>query len=168
VSGAPGAGVPRGQHFLRPDVARRFVGRAGVEPDDLVFDLGAGTGALTFLLAARAARVVAVERDPKLVRRLVQRVPSNVSVYEGDARFMLLPRRPFRVVANLPFAPANEIVRMLLAPGVPLVGADVIVQLGAARGWATRSTRCEIVCRLGPSSFVPQPRCDAAVLRIRR
>ena len=131
-----------------------------------MFDIGAGTGALTLLLAARAHRVVAIERDPKLVRRLLRRVPENVSVYEGDARYMLLPKRPFRVVANLPFAGANEVVRMLLAPGVPMTGADLIVQLGAARRWATRSSRCEIVCRLPASSFVPEPRCDAAVLRI--
>jgi 23S rRNA (adenine-N6)-dimethyltransferase len=91
-----------------------------------------------------------------------------VSVYEGDARAMRLPHRPFRVVANLPFAGANEIVRRLLARDVPLVGADVIVELGAARGWAERSARCEVVCALRPSVFVPPPSCRAAVLRIHR
>ena len=172
MRGEPGASARqsplRAQHFLRPDVARRFVDRSGVGPHDLVFDIGAGAGTLTFLLAARAARVVAIERDPKLVRRLMRRAPENVSVYEGDARFMFLPKRPFRVVANLPFAGSNEMVRLLLASGVPLIGADLIVQLGAARGWATRSSRCEAVCRIPPSSFVPEPRCEAAVLRIHR
>jgi 23S rRNA (adenine-N6)-dimethyltransferase len=173
VSAAPGAGVPqargpRGQHLLRPDVARRFVDGAGVGPDDLVLDLGAGTGALTFLLAARAARVVAIERDPKLARRLARRAPTNVSVHESDLRELRLPRRPFRVVANLPFAGANEVVRRLLAPRVPLVGADLIVQLGAARRWVERSPRCELVRRVPASAFVPAPSGDAAVLRIRR
>lgn len=133
-----------------------------------MLDLGAGNGALTFLLASRAGRVVAIERDPKLARRLARRVPANVSVHERDLHDLRLPRRPFRVVANLPFAGANEVVRRLLAPSVPLVGADLIVQLGAARRWAERSGRCQLVRRVPPSSFVPAPSCDAAVLRIRR
>ena len=158
---------PRAQHFLRPDVARRFVARAGVGPDDLVLDLGAGTGALTFPLAALAGRVVAIERDPKLARRLARRAPANVSVHQRDLADLWLPHRPFRVVANLPFAGSNEIVRRLLARGVPLLGADLIVELGAARGWTERSSRCSIVCTLPASAFVPAPRCTAAVLRIR-
>ena len=161
-------GQPRAQHFLRPEVARRFVDRAGVGSSDLVLDLGAGTGALTFLLAARAERVVAVERDPKLARRLTRRVPPNVSVHQRDIADLWLPRRPFRVVANLPFAGSNDIVRRLLARGVPLVRADLIVEVGMARRWAERSRRCEVVCTLPASSFVPPPSCTAAVLRIRR
>ncbi len=172
MSADSGAGAPQstplGQHFLRPEVARRFVARAGVGPDDLVLDLGAGTGALTFPLAARAARVVAVERDPKLARRLARRAPPNVSVHQRDLGDLWLPRRPFRVVANLPFAGSNAVVRALLARGVPLVGADLIVELGTARRWVERSARCTLVCTLPASAFVPSPRCTAAVLRIRR
>ena len=165
----PSAPTPRGQHFLRPEFARRFVARAGVGADDLVFDLGAGTGALTLLLAARAGQVVAIERDPKLARRLARRVESlaNVSVHARDLRAMHFPHRPFRVVANLPFAGANHMIRRLLEPDVPLLGADLIVELGAARGWVERSSRCRIAMRLPPSAFVPAPRCDAAVLVIR-
>jgi 23S rRNA (adenine-N6)-dimethyltransferase len=166
VRGVP-SGPARGQHFLRPDVARRLVARAGVGAGDLVLDLGAGTGAITFLLAPRAERVVAIERDPKLARRLARRAPDNVSVHERDIADCWLPRRPFRVVANLPFAGSNAVIRRLLAPGVPLLGADVIVELGVARRWVTRSPRCAIACRLGPDAFLPAPRCDAAVLRIR-
>ena len=101
------AGSPRGQHFIRPDVARQLVAAAGIRPDDLVLDLGAGTGVLTVLLAARAARVVAIERDPKLARRLARRMPANVSVHERSIESAWLPHRPFRVVANLPFAGSN-------------------------------------------------------------
>ena len=163
----PAAVAPRGQHFLRPEIARRFVARADVGPDDLVLDLGAGTGALTLPLAAVAARVVAIERDPKLARRLARRAPANVSVHQRDLADLWLPHRPFRVVANLPFAGANQVIRRLLAPRVPLVGADLIVELGAARRWTERSARCSIAVVLPADAFVPAPRCRAAVLRIR-
>jgi 23S rRNA (adenine-N6)-dimethyltransferase len=133
-----------------------------------VLDLGAGTGALTLLLASRAARVVAIERDPKLVRRLVRRMPANVSVHERDLGDLWLPHRPFRVVANLPFAGSNDVIRRLLARGVPLLSADLVVELGVARRWVERSSRCTIARRLDPTCFVPPPTVQAAVLRIRR
>lgn len=160
----------RGQHFLRPDVARRFVARAAVGPGDLVLDLGAGTGALTALLASHAGRVVAVERDPSLARRLRRRFEriDNVSVHERDIADIHLPHRPFRVVANVPFAGSNALIRRLLDRRVPLVQADLVVAHGVALSWAARSPRCAYVCRLAPSSFVPAPSGDAAVLRIRR
>lgn len=143
-----------------------------------MLDLGAGLGALTLPLAARASgsgRVVAIERDPKLARRLARRTAdlANVSVHERGIRTMPLPRRPFRVVANLPFAGANAVLRRLLAPGVPLVRADVVVELGCARGWL-EDTRwlgrhdLWIAARVPRSSFTPPPSRDAAVLVVRR
>jgi 23S rRNA (adenine-N6)-dimethyltransferase len=166
VRGVPSG--PRAQHFLRPEIARRLVAHAGVGPDDLVLDLGAGTGALTLPLATRAARVVAIERDPKLARRLVRRAPTNVSVHERDIVDVWLPRRPFRVVANLPFAGSNAVIRRLLARGVPLIGADLVVELGVALKWCgSVPARCSLGTVLPPSAFVPPPRCRAAVLRIR-
>jgi 23S rRNA (adenine-N6)-dimethyltransferase len=144
------------------------VARAGVGPDDLVLDLGAGTGALTLPLAARAGRVVAVERDPKLARRLARRVPSNVAVHERDIATVWFPRRPFRVVSNLPFSGSSAVVRRLLAPRVPLLGADLVVELGVALKWCSEApSRCSIAVVLPPGAFVPPPRCRAAVLRIR-
>jgi len=146
-----------------------------VGPDDLVLDLGAGLGALTLPLAARAGRVVAIERDPKLARRLGRRCADlgNVSVHERDIRTMPLPRRPFRVIANLPFSGANAVLRRLLHPSVPLVRADVVVELGCARGWLEDSRwlgRHElwIAARLPRTSFTPAPSRDAAVLVIER
>ena len=60
-----------GQNFLvdRP-LIDRFVAGLDLGPDDLVVDLGAGTGALTRPLAATGAAVWAVESDPVWARRL--------------------------------------------------------------------------------------------------
>src|SRR6266508_5878309 len=61
----------RTQNFLRDRaLMERLVSRADIAPTDVVYDLGAGSGALTDALARRAGRVIAVEKDPALVARL--------------------------------------------------------------------------------------------------
>jgi 23S rRNA (adenine-N6)-dimethyltransferase len=145
-----------------------------------VLDLGAGTGRLTGRLAHAARRVVAVELDPDLAARLRGRWP-NVDVLVADARLMQLPRQPFRVVANLPFAGANEILRRLLDdPCVPLVRADLVVEWAAAvkRGLPWPSSvngvvwgawyAASVARRLPRRAFEPPPSVDAGVLVFER
>ena len=57
---------------VRPAPARRrhWFASADLAPGDRVYDLGAGTGADHRALLAAGARVVAVERDPNLARKL--------------------------------------------------------------------------------------------------
>ncbi|MBN2199444.1 MAG: ribosomal RNA small subunit methyltransferase A [Candidatus Aminicenantes bacterium] len=75
-----------GQHFLHNRGILEKIVRA-VEPgkDELVIEIGPGRGALTFLLAERAGRVVALERDGRLVPVLRERAPSNLEIVEADA-----------------------------------------------------------------------------------
>jgi 23S rRNA (adenine-N6)-dimethyltransferase len=108
------------QHFLRRAVANELVRDARLRQDDLVVDLGAGTGRLTAELARAARRVVAVELDPGLAARLTGRW-ANVEVVEADARDVHLPREPFRVVANLPFAGRRRSCATCSTTQVPLV-----------------------------------------------
>jgi 23S rRNA (adenine-N6)-dimethyltransferase len=125
----PSSARPRGRHFLRSRaLADELVRDAGVEPGDLVLDLGAGEGMLTASLVAAGARVVAVELDGRSAEILRSRF-RGVDVVRGDARLVATPREPFRVVANLPFATGTAILRRLLDdPCVPLRQADVIVE----------------------------------------
>jgi 23S rRNA (adenine-N6)-dimethyltransferase len=142
-----------------------------------VLDLGAGTGALTAALERTGARVTAVEIDPLLAAALRRRFDD---VVEGDALRVPLPRRPFKVVANLPFAAGTGILRRLLDSRVPLERADVIVEWGLAakRAAVWPSTRLgvywgawfelSVARRLPRCVFAPPPNVDAAVLRVVR
>lgn len=174
-------GPPAGQHFLCSEEAHRLVDQAKIGRGDLVFDIGAGTGAITLPLAGVAGRVVAVERDRRLGTALLRRTSHlpNVTVVVDDALRIRLPRRDFRVVANLPFAGSTAILRRLLHPAVPLAAADVVVAMGAARGWTSPPTRVdsalwaawhEVVStrRIPAGRFRPHPSVDGAVLRVRR
>ena len=123
----------------------------------LVLDIGAGFGRLTGPLLDAGARVVAVERDPKLARQLARRHP-EARVVCDDALTLALPRRPFRVVANLPFGISTATVRRLLA-SPHLERADLIV----ARGFALKSG-LPITRWLPRTVFMPAPSTDAAVI----
>jgi 23S rRNA (adenine-N6)-dimethyltransferase len=174
---------PHGRHFLRSRrLVEALVADAGIGADDLVLDLGAGAGALTRELARRAGRIWAVELDPELVRDLRRRfADTNVRVVHADAARLRWPDEPFKVVANIPFDRTTAILRRLLDdPRVPLVSAELVVQweVAAKRAAVWPSTlagvcwgawyRFELVRRLPPSAFAPEPSVEAGVLRIAR
>jgi 23S rRNA (adenine-N6)-dimethyltransferase len=106
--------------------------------------------------------------------------PRFPCVVERDALTVPLPRAPFRVVANLPFAIGTAILRRLLRPETALVSADVVVdwRLAQKRAAIWPSTRLgvewsawfglELVRRLPRSCFAPPPSVDGAVLRASR
>lgn len=176
-----------GQHFLGSSrLASQLLTDARVTGDDRVVELGAGRGVLTNALAERAAQVLAVELDPKLVSILARRFEStgNVTVLGADARDVPLPANRYRVLANIPFGVTSDVLRRLLdVPSSGLGRADLIVQwqvarervraaggpptdlLGARWGpwWEFRRGR-----RLPADCFRPRPSVDAAVLVVTR
>jgi 23S rRNA (adenine-N6)-dimethyltransferase len=170
-------GRAHSQHFLRTQaLAQELVRDARVGADDLVLDLGAGSGRLTAELARSARQVIAVELDPVLAARLRRRW-ANVAVVEGDAATVRLPGEPFRVVANLPFEGSTAILRCLLDdPRALLLRADLIVEWGVAlkRALPWPSTFNDVVWgawytsavtrRLPRAAFDPSPSVDAGVL----
>jgi 23S rRNA (adenine-N6)-dimethyltransferase len=176
----PGAGRQRwGWHQLVAPAARRLVDGAAICPGDLVVDIGAGTGALTAPLVAAGARVVAVELHPGRAQVLRERVAGEpVTVVRTDATDLRLPRRPFRVVANPPFATTTAVVKRLLGPGSLLVTADLVVPRGVARRWTgpgapgagrwQRTFSARIAATVPGSAFRPRPPGATVVLRIER
>ncbi len=99
-------------------------------------DLGAGVGAMTVPLVAAGARVLAVELHAQRAAALRSRFDAGrVTVIRADVADLRLPRRPFRVVANPPFAATMGLLRRLTAPGSRLVRADLIVPDHVVRRW---------------------------------
>ncbi len=168
-----------GWHRLDRSWASRIVAAAAIAPGDLVLDVGAGDGVICEALLRVGARVIALELHPDRVRLLRRRFAGrSVRIVTADACDLRLPRRPFSVVANPPFASSMAIVRRLVAPGSRLVAADIVLPRHVARRWSEGtvdgalrwSATFEVTtgCRVPRGAFHPPIERDAVVLRIRR
>ena len=168
-----------GWHPLTDEWAARIVADAAVRPGELVFDIGAGHGALTAELAERGARVIAVELHPARARHLRGRFAERpVTVVQADALSIRLPRHPFRVVASPPYAIASPLLRLLLAPSSQLTAADLVLQRAVVRRYGSgqaastgrwrRRWRLQAGRSLPRRAFRPSPTVDSAVLVVRR
>ncbi|MEM7202166.1 MAG: 16S rRNA (adenine(1518)-N(6)/adenine(1519)-N(6))-dimethyltransferase RsmA [Planctomycetota bacterium] len=142
-----------GQNFLLdPSLHRVMVETAGVQPADLVLEVGAGCGFLTRELAATGARVVAVEIDPRLHAIVAEDLPSyrdggaGVRLVHADAlgdggfsaavraavAAELGPDQRLLLVANLPYAASGPLLASLRSLQQPPATAAVLVQLETA------------------------------------
>jgi 23S rRNA (adenine-N6)-dimethyltransferase len=144
-----------------------------------VLDVGAGSGALTQPLVTAGARVLAIELHPRRAQELRDRFAhAPVTVVRADAADLRLPRRPFRVVANPPFAMTAALLRRLVAPGSLLVRADLVVPRHVAERWVSERApghgrwRTTFAATVGMSvprgAFRPPARASTAILQIRR
>ncbi len=168
-----------GWHHLGNRWAAQIVADARIRPGDLVLDIGAGNGALTGPLLACGARVIAVELHARRAANLRQVFADRpVTVVVTDAADLRLPTRPFRVVANPPFAISTAILRRLVAPGSRLVRADLVVPWHTAQRWTTgrapgagrwsRHFTARIGRPLPRSAISPPPANGIALLVIER
>ena len=125
-----------GQHFLLDaNLTDRIARAAGDLGEVTVVEIGPGPGGLTrSLLAAGAARVVAVEKDPRCVaaiRELAENFPSRLHVVEADALecdICALAPVPRRIVANLPYNIATPLLIKWLHVAPQLLGMTLMVQ----------------------------------------
>lgn len=180
-----------GWHQLSRIWAARVVDDAGVAERHLVLDLGAGTGALTVPLVRTGARVWAVELHPGRVSLLREAVRAgsaeggpagggsargsgpagSVTIIQHDLLTLTLPSRPFRVVANPPFAVSAALVRRLTARGSRLVRADLVLPVALVQRWVRRPPRGFVATRgryVPAHAFSPPATSSAAVLVLSR
>lgn len=187
-----------GQHFLtNPATINKIVSLAQLQSTDQVLEIGPGPGWMTAQIAATAGRVVAIEKDERLIAPLREKLPDHVTIIAGDILATdlttLLPPGPWKVIANLPYNIATEVIFRLLGvnfhtegvpPGRPyMTQCHLMVQREVAERLVATPDRpkdygvlsimvqvwaqTRIVMRLPPGAFAPPPKVDSAVVEFR-
>lgn len=133
-----------GQHWLRDrEVLAHIADCAEITKSDTVLEIGPGLGTLTSELLRRAGKVIAVEFDPELARKLPSQFPgTNLEVVTSDILSFDLSGLPpgYKVVANVPYYITSKIVQMLMTTqskpsiSVLLVQKEVAERLAAGPG----------------------------------
>ena len=116
-----------GQNFLHDgNQIRRMVALAALRPNDHVIEIGPGLGPLTDLLLAGAHKVLAIEKDARLVAFLRERFAGEqrLRLVNADAVDFVardgIDWTSWRLVAALPYSAASDILTTLaLAPTCP-------------------------------------------------
>lgn len=104
----------KGQYILMDEeVINRQINHAGLSKNETVLEIGAGLGALTFKLAEKAGKVVAIEKDPRMFSYLKSKIPSNVELIIADVMKIELPNFDV-VVSNLPYQISSPVTFKLL------------------------------------------------------
>jgi 16S rRNA (adenine1518-N6/adenine1519-N6)-dimethyltransferase len=180
-----------GQHFLtNPGVLRKIVGAIDPKPGDVIVEIGAGKGVLTAALAGKAGRVVAIEKDDRLIPGLREGMPPNVEVVHGDILRIDLREvsekagaPAFRLVGNVPYSISSALLfrvlddRAILSDCAFLLQKEVAERVTSGPGAKSYAPlgillqnefEARIAFTVAPGSFSPPPRVQSAFLTLRR
>jgi 18S rRNA (adenine1779-N6/adenine1780-N6)-dimethyltransferase len=189
---APNTGL--GQHFLKnPAIVTAIINKAGIQPSDIVLEIGPGTGNMTMQLlgqgnsTCQCQQVNALEYDVRMIREIMKRteslpssVKSKLQIIQGDAIKTAWPF--FNVmVANLPYQISSPVVFKLLAHrpmfrvAVLMFQEEFALRLTAKPGEALYCrlsvntqllARVDQLLKVGRNNFRPPPKVESRVVRI--
>ena len=182
-----------GQNFLiNPSVCPRMAELSGAAQGVGVIEVGPGIGVLTNELCRLADKVVAIELDKRLLPVLDETLAEydNVKIVNGDVLELDLRKlieeefqgMEVAVCANLPYYITSPVIMKLLEDRLPISAVTVMVQKEAAQricakvgsresGAVTVSVNYyaepELLFNVSAGSFMPAPKVDSAVLRLK-
>jgi 16S rRNA (adenine1518-N6/adenine1519-N6)-dimethyltransferase len=180
-----------GQHFLANEgVLRKIVAAIDPRAGDVIVEIGPGRGVLTAALAAKAGRVIAIEKDERLIPALRSEMPANVEIVHGDILRIdlsgILKRTGalvLRLIGNVPYSISSPLLfrvlddRAVLSDCVFLLQKEVAERVTAGPGTKSYAPlgillqnefEARIAFTVAPGSFSPPPKVQSALLALRR
>lgn len=179
-----------GQNFLAdPNLIDKLIDAMDVYPDEDVLEIGPGLGVLTATLASHAQRVVAVEKDKRLIDIATKEFGEMDNLVFHEADFLkcdlkiLLKKyhTPLKVIGNIPYYISSQIILSLLE-NTPLfqlailtVQKEVAQRLVAEPGskdygiltiFIGAKAKCEKLFDLSPEAFIPPPEVTSSAIKI--
>lgn len=182
-----------GQHFLKnKTVLNKILQRISPQKKDLIIEIGAGRGVLTFPLAEKAGKVIAIEKDPALIPHLLRKDFPNLTVLEKDIiqvdfhellEHTLNFKESVKLVGNLPYSLSSPLLFKVLEERAHFSECIFLLQKEVAerlcgqpgsKNYAPLSILFQIhfLVKLHfivpPVSFSPPPKVDSALVSLKR
>ena len=184
-----------GQNFLvEPNILTKMIEAAEIDKDTYVIEIGPGIGAMTERLARDAKQVIAFEIDRRLEPILKTELAQydNIEVIFKDILQVNLPEliaEKFEpgarivVAANLPYYITTPIIMNFIEQNLPIDTYVMMMQKEVAERMTSNPsskdygsltiaidyyTDAEISFIVPNTVFIPQPRVDSAVLKLKR
>ena len=174
--------------LLDQNVIKKIVAAAGISPDDIVVEIGAGIGVLTEQLAQKCRNIVAVELDDNLVEVLKDKLAgyNNVEIHSGDVLKLDINsisntyKQKVKVIGNVPYNISSPLIFHLLAfrrainDFVLMLQKEVVERLVAApdnKSYGVPSVLLQMfasvekIFNVPAACFYPQPKVESAVIR---
>lgn len=178
-----------GQNFLRDEkVLEHIIQTADLKADDFVLEIGPGTGALTEKLVENSEKLICIEKDDALAKRLKKNHKTNekIEIMNADVLEINLPEiieknnfRKYKLIANIPYYITSPIIRLFLEIKYPpremilMVQREVAERICAEPGQESLLSisvkyyaEPKIIFEVDRKSFWPVPEVDSAVIKI--
>lgn len=183
-----------GQNFLiNPQVCPTMADSLNADGETGVLEVGPGIGVLTKELCRVAGKVVSVELDKRLLPVLDETLGEfdNLEIVNGDVMKLDLKAlmeekfagcRSVKVCANLPYYITSPVIMTLLESRLPIDEIVVMVQkeagerlcaqvgtreAGAVTAAVNYYAEGEMLFEVGRESFMPSPKVDSVVIRLK-
>jgi 16S rRNA (adenine1518-N6/adenine1519-N6)-dimethyltransferase len=175
-----------GQNFLHDqNLARWIVQQAQISAEDFVLEIGPGLGALSGEILRRGARLLALEKDARLVDFLREKFSDSkceirhCDALDFDTR-ILLAERNVKVIGNLPYYVASQLLLHFvdfpsrISLGLFMLQDEMARRLSAKPRTADYGAltlrlqlhhRVEYLRKIPRTVFVPQPEVASAIVR---
>lgn len=181
-----------GQNFLvDKNFVEKIVDAADVK-DTNVLEIGPGIGTITYEMAKSAKKVVAIEIDSALlpiIEENMEEFDNFKLIHEDILKAKLediveeeFDGEAFKVVSNLPYYITTPIIEKLVTSKLPCTDMTIMVQKEVAdRMLATEKdkeysslsvfikyfSKAEKITNVPKSVFMPQPKIDSTVLKLK-
>jgi protein-L-isoaspartate(D-aspartate) O-methyltransferase len=158
--------IGEGQTISQPYVVAAMLEALSLRPEDVVLEIGTGSGYQTALLAELAREVYSIERQPRLAMRaeetLLRLGYTNVHVRVGDGTLGWPEAAPFEaiiVAAAAPQVPPSlfdqlrEGARMIVPVGSTFAQELQLIRKQSGRTFVTHLDGCRFVPLIGREGF---------------
>ena len=168
------------QHFAVDEkMLKSMIRAADLKKNDVVLEIGPGSGNLTRLLVKTGARVIAVEADGRFRGILEELKSERLDLVFGDGLEAMRRRKFSKIVSNIPYSICEALVRAsmrappeMIVITVPVGFSDTLMAKKGDMNFTklTLYFRCffdaKIISVLPKSAFYPEPKTQTALLKI--